>query len=136
MLRRADASTPLPLLLAVDGLFDARGSARIFPAHFAKGGAGGFLLLQRGERLAEPQQGVRGFCRAIELGGHAEERFGRVTIELALEETFAKPELRLRNQGIARISLDEVAHGFLCKRIVLALHVANAEVELVPRRRR
>ena len=36
---------PFPLLLAVDRLFDAGGGARIFPPHFAKGGAGGLLLL-------------------------------------------------------------------------------------------
>ena len=48
-----------PLLLTIDGRFDAGRGARIFPRHLAERGAGGFLLLQRRQRLAEPQQRIR-----------------------------------------------------------------------------
>ena len=61
------------------------GSARIFPRHLAERGAGGFLFLQRRQRLAEPQQRVRRLGGFVELGGHAEEGFGGVAILLALE---------------------------------------------------
>jgi hypothetical protein len=40
-----------PFLLAIDGRFDAAGSARIFPHHLAKRGAGGLLLFQRRQRF-------------------------------------------------------------------------------------
>jgi len=45
------------LLLAVNRCFDPAGGTRIFPSDLAECGAGGFLLLQRGQRLTEPQQG-------------------------------------------------------------------------------
>src|SRR5260370_41962136 len=71
-----------------------------------------------------------------ELGGHAEEGFGGIAVLLALEIAFAEPILRIRNQRIAWIFLHEVLHGLFGQRVVLALHVADAEVELVLRRRR
>src|SRR6266478_2054669 len=125
-----------PLLLAVHGLFDAARGARIFPRHLAERRTGGFLLFQGRQRLSEPQQGVGGFRRFVELGGHAEEGFRGITVLLALEKTLAEPILRVGNQGIARVFLHEVAHGLFGQRIVLALHIADAEIELVPRRGR
>ena len=88
-----------PLLLAVDGRFDAARGARIFPRHLAERGAGGLLLLQRRQRLSEPQQGIRGFRRFVEFGGHREKGFGGVAILLALEEALAQPVLRIRRSG-------------------------------------
>src|SRR5260221_3744972 len=125
-----------PLLLAVHGLFDAARGARVFPRHLAERRTRGFLLFQGRQRLSQPQQGVGGFRRFVELGGHAEEGFRGVAILLALEKTLAEPILRVGDQGIARVFLHEVAYGLSGKRIVLALHIADAEVELVPRRRR
>src|SRR3984893_8742923 len=122
-----------PLLLTVDGCFDAARGARIFPRHFAECRAGGLLLLQRRQRLSEPQQLVGRLARSIEFGGDAEEGFRGVAILLALEEALAEPILRVRDQGIAGIFLREVAHGFFGQRIILALHVADAEIELVLR---
>src|SRR5262245_65808776 len=47
-----------PLLLTVHGGLHTGGGARIFSRHLAEGGAGGFLFLQRGQRLAEAEQRV------------------------------------------------------------------------------
>jgi Mn-containing catalase len=129
--RRRGRSALDPLLLAIDGGFDAGGCARIFPRDFAERGAGGFLFLQRRQRLAEPQQGVGRLARLVELGGHVEECLGGVPILLALEVAFAKPVLRIRDQGIARIFLRKILHRLFGQRIVLALHVADAEIEFV-----
>src|SRR6202011_3970902 len=59
-----------------------------------------------------------------------------IAVLLALEIAFAEPILRIRNQRIAWIFLHEVLHGLFGQRVILALHVADAEVELVLRRRR
>src|SRR5512140_1382835 len=135
-LRRITRSALDPFLLAIDGGFDAAGGARIFPQYLAEGGAGGLLLLQRRQRLSEPQQRVRGFRRFIEFGGHPEKGFGGVTVFLALEIALAQPVLRIGDQGIAGIFRSEIAHGLFGQCIVLALHIADAEVELVLWRRR
>src|SRR5262249_8614436 len=59
LLSGSDCTSALhALLLAIDRGFDPGGRARIFTADLAEGGAGGLLLLQRGQRLAKPQQGV------------------------------------------------------------------------------
>src|SRR5690349_9653789 len=108
---RRQASALRPLLLAVDRGFDAGGSARIFAADLAEGGAGGLLLLQRGERLAEPQQRIRSLGRFFVFGGDGEEGFRRVAILLALEVALAEPVLRVPEQRVARIFLREVLHG-------------------------
>ena len=85
-----------PLLLTVHGRFDAARGARIFPRHLAERGAGGFLFLQRRQRLSEPQQRVRRLRRFVEFGGHREKGFGGIAILLALEQAFAQPVLRIR----------------------------------------
>src|SRR5437588_526538 len=120
-----------PLLLAIDCRFDPAGGTRIFPGHLAESSAGGFFFLQSCKRLSKPQQSVGRLCRFIELGGDAEESFRGISVLLALEIALAKPVLRVRDQGIARILLREVAHGFLGQRVVFSLHVADAEVEFV-----
>src|SRR5687767_14610298 len=120
-----------PLLLAVHGGFDAARGARIFPRHLAQRRTGRFLFLQSRQRLSEPQQRVGRLGRLVELGGDREEGFRGVAILLALEKALAEPVLRIRDQGIARMLLREVAHGLFGQRIVLALHVADAEIELV-----
>jgi len=75
-----------PLLLAVHGRFNAARGVRIFPRHLTKGSAGGLLLLQRRQRLSQPQQGVRRFRRFVEFGGYREKGFGGVAITLPLEK--------------------------------------------------
>src|SRR5450432_4080481 len=125
-----------PFLLTVDGGFDAARGAGIFPVHFAERRTGGLLFLQSRQRLTEPQQRVGRLCRFIEFGGDAEEGFRGVAILLALEKALAEPVLRVGDQGIAGIFLREVAHGFFGQRIILALHVADTEIELVLRGRR
>src|SRR5262245_33279947 len=85
-----------PLLLTVDRRLHAGRGTRIFPHYLAKGGAGRFLFLQRGQRLAETKQRVGRLARPVVLGGHAEESFGRVAILLALKIAFTEPVLRIR----------------------------------------
>src|ERR1700732_94313 len=55
-------------------------------------------------------------------------------MELRLEEAPAQQILRVRDHRVARMFLREVAHGFFGQRVVLALDIADAEIELVPRR--
>src|ERR1019366_2077317 len=129
-----DAALALnPLLLTVHSRFDAAGGAGIFPRHLAERRAGGLLLFQGRQRLSQPQQCVRAFRRFIEFGGHREEGFRGVAIALALEKALAEPVLGVRQQGIAGVFLREVAHGLFGERIVLALHIADAEIEFVLR---
>src|SRR6266702_631001 len=108
---KQSGSALYPLLLAVDGGLHAARGTRIFPRHFAESGAGGFLFLQRRQRLAEPQQGIRRLGGLVELGGHAEEGFRSIAVLLTLEIAFTKPILRIRNQRIAWIFLHEALHG-------------------------
>src|SRR5579859_124235 len=123
-----------PLLLAVDGGFDAGGGARIFAHDLAEGGAGGLLLLQCGERLSEPQERIGRLRRLVVLAGDIEEDFGGVAILLALEVAFAEPVLGIAHQGIVRIFLRKILHRVFGERVVLALHVADAEIVFVARR--
>src|SRR5260370_17266217 len=69
----------------------------------------------------------------MELVGRPEKGFRRVAILLTLEKTLAEPVLRVRDQGIAGVFLREVAHGLFREGIVLALHIADTEIELVLR---
>src|SRR3954452_23360439 len=122
-----------PLLLTVDRRFDAGGGARIFPHHLAKRRAGRLLLFQSRQRLSEPQQGVGRLARFVEFGGHSEESFRGIAILLALEIALSQPILRVRDHGIAGVFLREVAHRLFSQRIILALHVADSEIEFIPR---
>src|SRR6202012_2116034 len=128
---RSAASALHLLLLAVDGGFHAGGGARILAHHLAEGGASGLLFLQRRERLSEPQQRIRRLCRLLVFAGDVEEDFRRVAILLTLEITLAKPVLGIADQRIGRIFHGEVLHGLLGERVILALHVADAEVIFV-----
>src|SRR5262249_44372437 len=47
-----------------------------------------------------------------------------------------EPVFRIRDHRIVRIFLREILHGLFGQRIVLALHVADAEIEFVARRGR
>jgi len=123
-----------PLLFAIHACFDTGGGARIFPRHFAERGAGGLFLLQRGERLPKPQQRVGRLRRLVVFAGDVEEDLGGVAILLALEQAFTQPILRIPEQGIAGIFFREIAHGLFGERVILALHVADPEIVLVPRR--
>src|SRR5205085_4155087 len=82
-----------PLLLTVDRGFHAGGGFRILPRDLAERGTGGFLLLQRGQRLPEPQERIGRFSRFVILRRHAEKGFGRIAILLALKIAFAEPVL-------------------------------------------
>src|SRR4051794_39025526 len=82
------------LLLTIHGRFDPVRGTGIFTRHLAERGTGGFLFVQRRQRLPEPQQRVRRLGGIAEFGSDAEEGFGGVAIFLALEETLAEPVLR------------------------------------------
>jgi hypothetical protein len=79
------------LLFPLDALLHDRGGARKFAHDFAERRARRFLLAERGQRLPEAQERVRGlrggfiFCRNVEEG------FGGVAVLLALEQAFAEP---------------------------------------------
>ena len=80
---------------------------------------------------------VRRLRRFVEFGGHAEKGFSRIAVLLALEIGFrpasiANPPAADRS-GYFCAKLRMVCFG---QRVVLALHVADAEIELVSRRRR
>src|ERR1700720_3806376 len=73
------------LLFRLDRRFDLRRGLRIFLQHGAERGAGGVLLAERRQRLAEPHQRL-GRLRALRvLVVDVEEGFRRVVILLALE---------------------------------------------------
>src|SRR5207248_6409794 len=74
--------------------------------------------------------------RLVVFGGDTQKGLRRIAILLALEETLAEPVLRIREQRVARVFLREVLHGCFGERIILALHIADAEIELVARRLR
>src|SRR5690242_20735423 len=83
------------LLFALDRrLHVLRGTGK-FLGHLGERHAGEIALLERGERLAEPQQriGLLGAGRIFLR--HRHERLGGRLIVLALKEAFAQPELRL-----------------------------------------
>ena len=83
--------------------------------------------------MSEPQQGIGRLPRFVEFGGHPEESFRGIAILLALEIALSQPILRVRDHGIAGVFLREVAHGLFGQRIILALHVADPEIEFIPR---
>src|ERR1700761_5278218 len=77
------------LLFPLHVLLHRQRSARIFAQHFAERSARGFLLAERRERLAEPQQRIGRPRRGLVFGGDGEEGLGGVVILLALEQGFA-----------------------------------------------
>ena len=124
-----------PLLLTVDRCFtpaEACGYLRVTSPRAAQAASFSFSAASDWPSRSS----ASGALPVVVFGGHAEEGFGRVAIALALEEAFAEPVLRIGDQRIVRIFLREVAHGLFGQRIVLALHVADAEVEFVVRRGR
>src|SRR6516225_3553399 len=74
------------LLFPLDALLHAERGARIFAQHLAERGAGRFLLAERAERHAEPQQRIGRPRRGLVFGRDREEGFGGVAILLALEQ--------------------------------------------------
>src|SRR5688572_1470076 len=111
------ALAAVALLLAVDALLHAARRARIFAGDLAERRAGGFLLPQRSQRLAEPQQRIRRARRGVVLGGDCQEGFGGVAKALALEQALAEPVLRIGDQTVVRVLPDEAAQRFLGKRV-------------------
>src|ERR1700674_3980536 len=122
------------LLFPLDALLHGDRGARIFAADLAESGAGRFLLVERGQRLAEPQQRVRCLAGGVVFRRDGEERFGGVMIPLALEQRLAEPIMRVGGETVARILLQETAKALFGERIVLAQHIAVSEVVLVLRR--
>src|SRR5665213_2650333 len=78
------------LLFLGDAAFHARRGAREFAADLGQRCAGRFLLMQRGERLPEPQQRGRRLAGVLEFGRDRQERFRRVAIALALKHALAQ----------------------------------------------
>src|SRR6266508_2261923 len=132
---RTGRSAAGTLLFPLDALLHGRRQAGILAPDLDEGGAGGLLLLERRERLAEPQQGVGRLAGFLELGRDVEEGLGGIPVALALEQALAEPIMRLRREAIGRILAHEGAEALLRQRIVLAHQVAVGEVVLVPRRR-
>src|SRR5580692_11346982 len=85
-------------LFPIDVLLHRSRCLRIFAQHFAERCAGGFLFTQSRKRLAKPHQRIRRARSSFVFRRDREERFGRVTIVLFLEQSFAKPILRLGRQ--------------------------------------
>src|SRR5262249_6095686 len=122
------------LLLTVDALLHCGRRLRILARHLAVGRASRLLFLQRRQRWPEPQQRVRRLGGAIELGRDGEEGLRGVTVALPLVQAFAEPVVRLGRQSVARVFLQEGAQRLIGQRVVLALDIAVAEIELVARR--
>src|SRR5215217_6515453 len=79
------------LLFPLRGLLHVGRRLRIFAGNLAQGRARGLLLVQRGKRLAEPQQRVRRLAGRLVLGRHGQKRLRGLAIALALEQAFAEP---------------------------------------------
>src|SRR5215213_1316703 len=112
------------LLFPLRRLLHVRGRLRILAGNFAERCAGRLLLVQRGERLAEPQQRVRRLAGGLVLGRHCEEGLGGLAIALALEQAFAQPVVRVGYQPVTWVLLQERAQALRGKRVILAQHVA------------
>src|SRR5438270_2645914 len=121
------------LLFPLRRLLHVRGRLRILAGNLSQRRARRLLLVERCERLAEPQQRVRRLAGALELARHGEERLGSLAIALALEQAFAEPIVRVSDQTIAGMLLEERAQAFLGERIVLAQHIAVREIVFVAR---
>src|SRR5580693_5366488 len=102
------ASAVGTLLFPIDALLHAHRGARVFAQYLAQRGAGGFLLAERRERHAEPQQRIGRPRRGVILRRYGEEGFRGIAIALALEQRFSHPELCVRRQAIARILAQEI----------------------------
>src|SRR5262245_20166261 len=122
------------LLFSLHSLLHAPRRARILAQRFAKRSAGSLLLSQRGERLSEPQQRIRGLGRGLEFGRDVEKGLSSITVTLPLEQSLAEPERRLGGEPIARIPGREAAKTILGKGVVLALEIAVGEIEIILRR--
>src|SRR5579859_1768192 len=72
------ASAVGTLLFPLHVLLHGKRRARIFAHHFAERSTGGFLLAERRQRLAEPQQRIRCARGGLVFGRDGEERLGRV----------------------------------------------------------
>src|SRR5437660_2743415 len=118
-------------LLTVDALLYRDCCARVFAPDLGERGAGGLLLAQRSERLAEAQERVGRLGGRFVFGRDAEEGFGSVAETLALEQALAQPILRVGSKPVARKSAQEGAKALVGERIILAQHVAIGEVVIV-----
>src|ERR1700730_14831455 len=116
------------LLFPVDALLHAERRTGIFAQHLSERRAGGLLLAEHRERLAEPQQRVGRLGGGFIFGRDVEEGFGGVAIALPLEQAFAEPILGLGRHPVAGIFAQEGAESVFRQRIVLAQDVAVGEV--------
>src|SRR5690349_1034719 len=103
----AFASAMRTLLFLRDTAFHAGCGLRVLAADFGERGAGGLLLVQRGKRLTETQQRIGRLAGTLELSRHAQEGLRSITIALLLEQPFAQPILRVRDQALIRILFEE-----------------------------
>src|SRR5437016_11668697 len=78
------------LLFPLDALLEDDGGAGIFASDFIERGTCRVFLAQRGQRLAEPEQGIRCFASGFVFRRNDEERLGSVTIALALKLCLAE----------------------------------------------
>src|SRR5262249_26337518 len=123
------------LLLPLGSLLHAQWRARIFAGNFSECRAGKLTLIERRERLAEPQQRVWRLGMVLVFLRHRNERVRGLAIVLALIHAFAKPELCVGGKAIARKLLHEVAQRFFRERVFLAQQIAVSEIILVARQR-
>src|SRR5580704_2694703 len=79
----AAASAADTLLFPIDTLLHAERRAGIFAQHLSERRAGGFLLAQHGERLAETQQRIGRPGGGFIFGRDVEKGFGGVAVALA-----------------------------------------------------
>src|SRR6185437_17021686 len=124
------------LLFLRDAALHAGRRLGIFAADFRQRGAGGFLLMHGGERLAEPQQRIRRLAGVLVFGRDRKEGLGSVAVVLLLEQALAQPILRVRHQALVGMLLEEVAEGLRRQRVVFAQHIAVGHVVFVLRTRR
>src|SRR3974390_1605960 len=108
----------------------------VFTADLRQGRTCRFLLMQFGERLAEPQQRIRRLAAVLVLGRHSEEGFRRLAVLLLPEQRVAKPELRVGRKPLLRGFAPEIADGPQGKIVIFVQHVAVSEIVLILRARR
>src|SRR5690606_30762432 len=119
------------LLFLHDATLHRGRGAWIFAPDLGQRGAGGLVLVQRRQRLPEPQQSIRCLRRVLVLRRDREEGLRSVAIALLLKQAFAEPVLRVGHLRIVWIPLQEAAERLNGKRIVLVQHVAVGEFVMV-----
>src|SRR6185312_17540096 len=97
----------------------ARRGVRIFASDLRERCASRLFLMQRRERLAEPEQSVRRLAAVLMLGRQREEGFRRLAIMLLLIERLAEPVLRVGYELLVRMLAQEVLEGLHGQPVIL-----------------